>query len=242
MHERLVDDGYGSPANPTSDDALAPRFDGLRWTTPPAPAHWPTSSTPPEPPAAQKARHDDQIRRERRRGRDPAGQPARQCHHRCLDGRADGSPVRGRQRPARARHSAGQRRAGPLLRRARPAPLQGQFTRRSACQRGPAVLATVRTASRPAQADDRGHRRCRARWRHVDRHHLRHAGCPRRCQLRLPGDGGRAAARHPLHPPAAHRRPLPRLRSAVHRPRLRCKRGHGFGARQPHRARSAGAE
>lgn len=29
VHERLVDDGYGSPAQPMSDDALAQKFDGL---------------------------------------------------------------------------------------------------------------------------------------------------------------------------------------------------------------------
>ncbi|MDO9072400.1 MAG: MmgE/PrpD family protein [Rubrivivax sp.] len=29
VHERLVDDGYGSPANPISDEALAHKFDGL---------------------------------------------------------------------------------------------------------------------------------------------------------------------------------------------------------------------
>lgn len=29
VHERLVDDGYGSPANPISDEALAQKFDGL---------------------------------------------------------------------------------------------------------------------------------------------------------------------------------------------------------------------
>ena len=29
VHERLVDDGYGSPANPISDEALAQEFDGL---------------------------------------------------------------------------------------------------------------------------------------------------------------------------------------------------------------------
>lgn len=29
VHERLIDDGYGSPANPVSDEALAHKFDGL---------------------------------------------------------------------------------------------------------------------------------------------------------------------------------------------------------------------